>query len=45
MTSQLITLITSPDPAIRNRSVDAFARSATLPELLAECAEIGRAHV
>ena len=40
MTSQLITLITSPDPAIRNRSVDAFARAATLPELLAECAAL-----
>ena len=40
MTSQLITIITSPDPAIRNHSVDAFARAASLAELLAECAAL-----
>ncbi|MCX6029796.1 MAG: UTP--glucose-1-phosphate uridylyltransferase [Chloroflexi bacterium] len=40
MTSQLITIITSPDPATRNRSVDAFARAATLAELMIECASL-----
>jgi len=37
MTDRLIEIITSPDSAIRNRSLDAFARSASLAELLAEC--------
>ncbi len=40
MTSQLITIITSPDPETRNHSVDAFARAASLTELLAECAAL-----
>ena len=40
MTGQLVTIITSPDSAVRNRSVDAFCRTALLPELLAECAEL-----
>lgn len=37
MTSQLVDIITSSDPAVRNRSLDAFCRSASLAELLAEC--------
>jgi hypothetical protein len=37
---QLIQVITSPDPEVRNRSVDAFGRSAPLPELIEECAEL-----
>ena len=40
MTGQLVTIIISPDPAVRNRSVDAFCRSASRAELLAECAEL-----
>ena len=40
MTGQLVTIITSPDAAVRDRSVDAFCRSASLAELLAECAEL-----
>ena len=40
MTGQLVTIITSPDPAVRDRSVDAFCRSVPLAELLAECAEL-----
>ena len=40
MTGQLVTIITSLDPAVRDRSVDAFCRSASLAELLAECIEL-----
>jgi hypothetical protein len=40
VTGQLVTIITSPDAAVRDRSVDAFCRSASLAELLAECAEL-----
>jgi hypothetical protein len=40
VTGQLVTIITSPDPAVRDRSVDAFCRTASLTELLAECAEL-----
>lgn len=35
--SQLIEIITSSDPAVRDRSLDAFGRSAALDTLLAEC--------
>ena len=35
--STLIEVITAADPALRDRSLDAFARSASLSELLAEC--------
>jgi len=35
--SELIKIITASDPDIRNRSLDAFCRSASLAELLAEC--------
>ena len=37
---QLSAIITSSDPQVRNRSVDAFCRSASLDQLLAECAEL-----
>ena len=40
MTSKLITIITSPDPAIRDRALDAVVRAASLSDLLAECAEL-----
>ena len=40
MASKLVQLITSPDPAVRNQSLDAVCRAASLPELLAECAEL-----
>ena len=35
--SELVQIITSTDPAVRNRSLDAFCRSADLTRLLAEC--------
>src|SRR6187200_2123641 len=38
--STLTEIIISADPAIRDRSLDAFCRGATLAELLAECAEL-----
>ncbi len=38
--SRLIPIITSPDPAIRNQSLDAICRAASLPELMAECASL-----
>ena len=38
--SQLIEIITSTDPEIRNRSLDAFGRRATLTTLLEECAAL-----
>jgi hypothetical protein len=37
MKSSLVQIITSTDPGIRNRSLDAFCRQASLPELIAEC--------
>src|SRR3954451_8010635 len=40
MPSYLTQIITSADPTIRDRSLDAFCRGATLGELLAECAEL-----
>ena len=40
MASKLVQLITSPDPAVRNQSLDAICRAASVPELLAECAEL-----
>src|SRR5258707_430709 len=40
MPSYLTKIITSADPAIRDRSLEAFCRRATLGELLAECAEL-----
>src|SRR3954465_1433298 len=38
--STLTEIITSADPAMRDRSLDAFCRAATLSELLDECAEL-----
>ena len=38
--SQLIQIITAADPAIRNRSLDAFGRSASLDTLLSESAAL-----
>ncbi len=38
--SQLIDIITSPDPSLRNRSLDAWCRTASVSELLAECAAL-----
>jgi len=40
MASKLVQLITSPDPAVRNQSLDAVCRAASVAELLAECAEL-----
>lgn len=40
--SELIKIITATDPALRNRSLDAFCRTATRPQLLAECAALDR---
>lgn len=37
MRSELVNTITSTDPAIRNRSLDAFGLHASLEELLTEC--------
>ncbi len=37
MSSRLIDIITARDPEVRNRSLDAFCRSASLTELLDEC--------
>ena len=38
--SRLISIITSADPAVRNQSLDAVCRAASLPELMAECASL-----
>ncbi len=40
--SHLIEIITAQDPDVRNRSLDAYCRSASLDELLAECAALDR---
>jgi hypothetical protein len=40
VSSQLVEIILSPNPEVRNRSVDAFARTASLAELRAECAAL-----
>ncbi|HQE92893.1 MAG TPA: UTP--glucose-1-phosphate uridylyltransferase [Anaerolineae bacterium] len=40
MSSRLIDIITAGDPAVRNRSLDAFCRTASLTELLDECAAL-----
>jgi UDP-N-acetylglucosamine pyrophosphorylase len=46
MSGKLIQIITASDPIIRNQSLDAFCRAATLQELLVECEELEnfRAH-
>ena len=38
--SELISIITAADPAVRNRSLDAFCRGASAEQLLAECAAL-----
>ncbi len=40
MSSHLIDIITARDPEVRNRSLDAFCRTASLTELLDECAAL-----
>jgi len=40
MSSRLIDIITARDPEVRNRSLDAFCRAASLAELLDECAAL-----
>jgi len=40
--SDLTAIITAADPAVRNRSLDAFCRRASVPELRAESAELER---
>jgi hypothetical protein len=40
MTGRLRNIITASDPAVRNQSLDAFCRSASLSELLAECEDL-----
>ena len=40
MSGQLVQIITSTEPGIRNRSLDAFCRAASLEMLLAECADL-----
>ena len=40
MAGKLIEIITAADPAIRNQSLDAFCRAASLEDLLAECAAL-----
>ena len=40
MAGQLVEIITSTDPEVRNRSVDAYCRPASLRDLLAECAQL-----
>ncbi|HUR59984.1 MAG TPA: hypothetical protein VM029_19840, partial [Opitutaceae bacterium] len=37
MSSRLVQIITAADPAVRNQSLDAICREASLEELLAEC--------
>jgi hypothetical protein len=38
--SELVSIIVSPDSAIRNRSLDSFCAAAAVPTLLAECAAL-----
>src|SRR6185295_14614362 len=40
MPGRLVQIITSPDPAVRNQSLDAFCRAAALTELRAECDDL-----
>src|SRR6204780_4410889 len=40
MTGRLRHIITAVDPGTRNQSLDAFARAASLAELLAECEDL-----
>ncbi|MEN6601473.1 MAG: UTP--glucose-1-phosphate uridylyltransferase [Bryobacteraceae bacterium] len=40
--SELIRIITTTDPSVRNRSLDAFCREAALGQLMAECEALDR---
>ena len=40
MPGELTRIITSSDPTVRDRSLDAFCREAPLPRLMAECEEL-----
>ncbi len=40
MSSRLMQIITATDPPVRNQSLDAVCRGASLEHLLAECAEL-----
>jgi REP element-mobilizing transposase RayT len=40
MSSKLVSIITSPDATVRNQSLDAFCRAASLDELVAEANEL-----
>src|ERR1043166_8695588 len=40
MPGKLVSIVTSPEPAVRNQSLDAFCRAAALGELLAEGDEL-----
>ena len=42
MPGKLVQIITSPDPAVRNQSLDAFCRAATLDELTSEAGKLER---
>ena len=42
MTDKLVEVIISSDPAIRDTSVDAYARTAALSDIMAECAALDR---
>ena len=40
--SELASIITAADPEIRNRPLDDFCRTASIPQLLAECEDLER---
>ncbi len=40
MPGQLVQIITAQDPELRNRSLDAYCRAASLEELVLECSEL-----
>jgi hypothetical protein len=40
VSGRLLSIITADDPAVRNGSIDAFARHASLSDLMAECTEL-----
>jgi hypothetical protein len=40
MPGKLVSILTSPDPAVRNQSLDAFCRDASLDELASEAGEL-----
>jgi len=40
--TSLLSVITAADPTVRDQSLDALCRHATLPELLQQCDELDR---